>query len=119
MHKLNKIEYDNKRIEGDYLMSLDSIGAKEVINYIGKNNIIIIDLRSHISYQRGHIPTAINIPYNQVEYKLDTIPSCKELILYCERGNLSLLLGRELSQLGYQVKSIYGGINAYMGRLEK
>ena len=41
------------------------------------------------------------------------------MILYCERGNLSLLLARDLSNEGYMVKNIYGGLNAYRGYLEQ
>jgi rhodanese-related sulfurtransferase len=35
------------------------------------------------------------------------------LILYCERGGLSLKAANELNELGYQAKSVVGGIEAY------
>lgn len=100
-------------------MSLDSISANEVDKYIGKDNIIIIDIRSNLLFKRGHIGSAINIPYQDFEYNKTCIPKCYDIILYCERGNQSLLLGRELSKEGYRVKSLYGGICAYRGELVK
>jgi len=100
-------------------MSLDSISANEVDKYIGKDNIMIIDIRTNSLYKRGHIATAINIPYNEFDYKKSCIPKGYDIILYCERGNQSLLLGRELSKEGYRVKSLYGGICAYRGGLVK
>ncbi len=109
-------EYDNIRTEGDF-MALETICAKDIENYIGKYNVRIIDLREPDEYRKGHIPTAINIPYSDFENKRDSLPFNRILILYCDRGNLSLLLARELSNNGYQVKNIYGGIHAYRGDL--
>lgn len=98
-------------------MAFETIRAKDIENYIGKSNILIIDLRDRPDYLEGHIPTAINIPYNDFDSKKRSFSSNVELILYCDRGNLSLLLARDLSKEGYQVKNIYGGISAYRGRM--
>ncbi|MGB8455536.1 MAG: rhodanese-like domain-containing protein [Anaerocolumna sp.] len=98
-------------------MTFETIRAKDIENYIGKYNVLIIDLREPQEYNKAHIPTAINIPYMDFENKKSKLPSDRLLILYCDRGNLSLLLARELSNDGYQVKNIYGGIRAYRGQL--
>lgn len=100
-------------------MSLQTISAKDVEKFIEKNNVKIIDIREKYEYQFGHIKNAINIPYAELELKIDPFPYDNELVLYCERGNLSLFLGRELSKSGYNVKSLYGGICAYRGSLVK
>ncbi len=98
-------------------MAFETIRAKDIENYIGKYNVLIIDLREPNEYKKAHIPTAVNIPYMEFENKKSVLPLDRLLILYCDRGNLSLLLARELSKDGYQVKNIYGGIRAYRGRL--
>ena len=98
-------------------MAFETIRAKDIDNYIGKYNILIIDLREPVEYRYAHIPTAVNIPFLDFENRKSSIPSDRLLILYCDRGNLSLLLARELSNEGYQVKNIYGGIRAYRGQL--
>jgi Rhodanese-related sulfurtransferase len=98
-------------------MAFETIRAKDIDYYIGKNDVQIIDLRNPPEYGRGHIPTAINIPYNDFEYKKKQLSRNSTLILYCGRGSLSLLLARDLNNEGYQVKNIYGGISAYRGRL--
>jgi rhodanese-related sulfurtransferase len=98
-------------------MDFETISAKSVEEYIGKGNVIIIDIRSSYEYRMGHIPTAINIPYSQFELKKNTLPKNKILILYCDRGSTSLILARELGNEGYQIKNIYGGIRAYRGEL--
>lgn len=98
-------------------MAFETIRAKDIENYIGQYNTIIIDLREAEDYKKAHIPTAINIPYMDFQNSKDDLPVDKLLILYCDRGNLSLLLARELSKEGYQVKNIYGGMHAYRGNI--
>ncbi|WFR57925.1 rhodanese-like domain-containing protein [Anaerocolumna sp. AGMB13025] len=100
-------------------MAFETIRAKDIEYYIGQYYVLIIDLREPEEYQMGHIPTAVNIPYLDFETIKSDLPSDRLLILYCDRGNLSLLLARELSNDGYQVKNIYGGIHAYRGQLAK
>lgn len=97
-------------------MAFETIRAKDIENYIGKNNVKIIDIRDYREYKQGHIPTAINIPYKEFENRKSQLDHC-ELILYCDRGNLSLFLARDLSKEGYEVKNIYGGIRAYRGKV--
>lgn len=99
-------------------MTFETIRAKDVIFYIRRADTQIIDIREPSDYRQGHIPTAINIPYDDFENGQRNIARDKLLILYCERGNLSLLLARDLSNEGYMVKNIYGGLNAYRGPLE-
>lgn len=100
-------------------MAFETIRAKDVEYYMEKNNTQIIDLRNRSEYKRGHIPTAINIPYNEFENKKNQLSGDTELILYCDRGNVSLLLARDLGNEGYLVKNIYGGISAYRGKIVK
>ncbi len=99
-------------------MYFESISANEVYEYFDNNNAIIIDIRIPYEYYNGHIPTAINIPYQDFNEYKDRLPKDKELILYCERGGTSIILSRDLSKEGFKVKNIYGGINAYRGPLE-
>lgn len=98
-------------------MSFESISAKDIDRYIGRNNVQIVDLRETYEYNMGHIPYAINIPFEDFEYMKYQLPKNATIILYCQRGNVSLFLARDLSKEGYNVKSIYGGINAYRGNL--
>ena len=96
-------------------MNFEIIGVNKIDEYINNNNAIIVDIRSYSEYNKGHIPTAINIPYNEFEIAKDYISKDKVLVLYCERGGTSLALSRDLSRKGYNVKNIYGGISAYRG----
>lgn len=100
-------------------MSFDTIKTGDIIKYIGNENVMIIDLRDREEYYSGHIPTAINIPYEELEFKKKYLLRNNLLIFYCDRGNISLLAARDLVKEGYNIKSLYGGLHSYKGNLEK
>jgi rhodanese-related sulfurtransferase len=100
-------------------MSFDTIKTNDIIKYIGTPNVLIIDLRDKKDYDKGHIPTAVNIPYEELEISKRYLRIDNLLIFYCDRGNVSLLASRDLMKDGYNMKSLYGGLHAYHGKLEK
>lgn len=100
-------------------MPFDTIKTNDIIKYIGIANVVIIDLRDRKEYLAGHIPTAINIPYEELEDRKYELPRNSLLIFYCGRGHISLLAARDLMKDGYNIKSLYGGFRAYHGKLDK
>lgn len=100
-------------------MSFETIRVNEVYKYIGRPYTLIIDLRDKEDYLKGHIPSAVNIPYEELENYKDFFKRYNQLVFYCDRGHISLLAARDLMKYGYNMKSIHGGIRAYKGNLEK
>ncbi len=100
-------------------MSFDTIRPNDIVKYIGRPNVLIIDLRDRIEYDRGHIPGAVNIPYEDLEDYANGFRQNDLLIFYCDRGNISLLAARDLAKTGYHIKSLYGGLREYRGNLER
>lgn len=122
MGELNKMYWKNiyfLETVVDSKMSFDNIGSNEIDNYIGKPNVTIIDLRDPWEYNSGHIPTAINIPYEDLNDSKNKLSRKDLLIFYCDRGNISLLAARDLLKEGYNIKSLYRGLNSYKGRLTR
>lgn len=99
-------------------MSFETIRTNEIEKYIGRADVVIIDLREQNEYDMGHIPGAINIPYEELDSHAGNLPR-NLLIFYCDRGNISLMAARDLAKYNYSMKSLYGGLRAYHGRLEK
>ena len=98
-------------------MSFETIRANDVMYYINQPNVLIIDLRDKDDYIRGHIPSAVNIPYKNLEKEKDNLNKDMLLIFYCDRGHISLMAARDMMKYGYHIKSMYGGIRAYHGKL--
>lgn len=93
---------------------MDTISAKELDWYVQDGTVLIVDLRPAWDYARGHIRGAINVPHGMFGSELKTYKG--EIILYCERGALSMAVARELEQQGFCTKSVVGGFRAYRGR---
>ena len=55
---------------------------KKILDGSDRNLYAIIDTRKATSYQNGHIPTALNIPIDELERRRDDIPSGRQIIAY-------------------------------------
>lgn len=100
-------------------MSFETIRNSDIVKYIGKPKVLIIDLRDKEEYDIEHIPGAVNIPYDDLDNYVDSLPHNILLLFYCDRGNVSLMAARDLEKYGFEMKSLHGGIHAYHGSLEK
>lgn len=97
------------------MFNLETISPKMLDYYVDSKRAFIIDLRTEEEYAKGHIRNAHLIPYTGGRFPYMP-PKQYEIVLYCERGSLSLLAARELAREGYRVRSVIGGIHAYKGR---
>lgn len=78
------------------------------------NNPIIIDIRYSYDYNKGNIPTSINIPYYHLERNYKHYLNQLDIYyLYCDLGDTSGELSEYLTQKNYNTVSILGGYKAY------
>lgn len=98
-------------------MYFDTISAKDIEKYSGSSKYVLVDVRSYGEYRQGHIPGAVNIPYEQMNTILPRFDRNKKYIFYCDRGATSLLAARKLYRHGFDVFSVIGGLSAYRGSL--
>ena len=84
---------------------------------------LLVDIREHAEYERGHIPGAVLIPRGLLEFELvkhlehsasRDAPEDADIILYCGTGGRSALAAKSLDDMGFnKVKSMDGGIVAW------
>ncbi len=76
-------------------------------------NIVIVDARERIFYEKGHIKGAINIPYDEIEilpYEfLKNLDKNKEIVIYCDGGycEASFIVAEFLIRNGFKNISVY------------
>ncbi len=89
--------------------------------YILEKNkdFMLIDVRTPKEYNQGYIPTAVLIPYNEIESHTDEIPKEKLIVLYCRSGGRAGIAASKLKALGYKKVVNFGGINRWTYELEK
>lgn len=85
-------------------MNLELIGADDLRRYMDRRRYVIVDLRSERDYCRGHIPGAVNIPYE--EFDMRELSDGRCYVLYCERGVHSLELCRKLTERGKRAVAV-------------
>lgn len=76
------------------------------------NTQIILDVRDAVELVVGEFKNSINIPLGELRKRVAELPKDKEILTYCAVGLRGYLAARFLSQNGYRVKNIAGGIKS-------
>lgn len=97
-------------------MDFEMISPGELRKYVECRDALIIDVRPVEEYLEKHIRNAVNIPWDRLE-NCCVFPEDMTLILYCERGSLSLSMAQKLAEKGYRVKTLVGGIAACRSKI--
>jgi len=77
---------------------------------------LILDVRSEEEYAEGHIPGAVNIPYDQLGSRLAEIDAAKtdEIVVHCRSGHRAGIAEQMLIEAGYSdVRDLDGHMNAW------
>ena len=90
------------------LEQVDFNYVKKTINQGNRNsvNAVLIDARPEIKYQKGTIPSSLNIPdtkFDEYYSVLKDIPLNKELIVYCGGYNCTKIKRKR----SYKCKSLF------------
>ena len=81
------------RIMVDLVAGRDSllpISRDELLAKMQTGEVVVVDVRPEAEYKAAHIPGSLSIPVEQLEARLATIPSGKQVVAYC-RGPYCLL----------------------------
>ena len=65
------------------------------------SEVFVLDVRTPKEFAEGHVPGAVNIPYDQVASRLGEIPKDDEIVLYCHSGRRAGLAAETLAANGY------------------
>ena len=88
----------------------------------GKMDGVIIDLRKKDDFDKGHIPGAINMPFDKydgfegLKSEFPELSKNKINYVYCYEllCNLSQKAAKKFASLGYPVKEVKGGFKAWV-----
>jgi len=95
---------------------LGRLGIKQLSpnEFDQKKGMMILDVRTHKDYERGHIPGAIHVPLSDIGDKIKKLKKDKELVVYCENGNRSIWAIKRLMGMGYKnLFNLKGGYRAW------
>lgn len=84
---------------------------REIEHIRKQKKAIVVDLREKSDYLKYHYGSSCCIPYKENECWLDNFKKNTIYILYCDYGNISLLVARKLSLRGITAYTVVGGVN--------
>jgi rhodanese-related sulfurtransferase len=96
-------------------LAAGAISLAEMKRLFDEGSVIILDARDAAEYEQGHIPGAINIPYDRIPEYFDVlqsqVPTDAHVVVYCRSltCDFSDQLATELKILGYQNVSVFSG----------
>ncbi len=72
----------------------------------------IVSVRSATDYAKGHIPSAINIPWKTIAQKdnLEKLDPSRKIVVYCYTGHTGAIAATALNLLGYDAVNLKYGI---------
>ena len=78
---------------------------------------VIVDARTPEEYAAGHIPGAICVPYDKIEFeRLEEIPNMEQpVFVYCQNGRRSRQAAEKLMVIGYKRVCEFGGFADWKG----
>lgn len=103
-----------KQIALTFLFVLATIGlacAEDIVMNGTRMQATLIDVRTPEEFAAGHIPGAVNLPYDLIDSNssaLKGLSTESQILLYCRSGRRSAIARETLEKLGYH-KVVDGG----------
>lgn len=85
----------------NFLKSLFGSGPKVNYSDVVSRGAIIMDVRTKMEYQDGHIKSSVNIPLNHLKDQLSKLNKDKPIITCCASGSRSSVAKRILKSAGF------------------
>lgn len=90
------------------------ISADELARRLGTDDApVVVDVRSAEEHGEWSIPSARNIPVDELPDRLDELPDSGELVVHCAAGGRSERAATLLRERGFDVADLDGGMGAW------
>jgi rhodanese-related sulfurtransferase len=79
------------------------------------DHLFLLDVRTPQEFAEGHVPGAVNVPYDQLASRLAEVPKDKDVVLYCKSGRRAGIAADVLAANGYtRLSHLEGDMNAWL-----
>jgi rhodanese-related sulfurtransferase len=96
-----------------------TVSAQQLVQMVNNEDAIVVDVRDKAEFEAGHIVDAINIPYANLESRIDELKKHKDkpIVVACKMGQHSGAAGTVLRKNGFtNVSRLRGGIADWRGQ---
>ena len=96
--------------------SFDNMNVAEFADYLKNDDVQLLDVRTPDEFSEGHISGAMNIDWYDDNFITDAVKSLdktRPIAIYCRSGKRSAAAAQNLTEKGYKVTNLTGGIIAW------
>lgn len=93
---------------------MDSAVSVTQLQNLASQPVLLVDVRSGSEFASGHIPSAVNIPMDQIEGRLDDLDRNLPIVLICQSGKRASMTAGLLDSCQRQVSVLEGGTKAWI-----
>ena len=105
------------------MRNVPRISIDEVKGLMAKNQVILVDVRDPQSFAEGHMPGALNVPFDDIPKYVDAWKKdARVLITYCACTNETTAARAVVDMNAFGItnaKALLGGWNEWIARGEK
>jgi thioredoxin 1 len=88
-----------------------AIRPEELVQLMKEGRVSVVDTREAPVFNRAHLPTAINLPLEEIETRLAELHMLPATpVLYCRAGDRTKDLAAKLAEQGLPVAFLEGGV---------
>lgn len=83
---------------------------------LAEQGALVLDVRTPAEYAAGHVPGAVNVPYDELSSRIDEIDARRggPVVVYCEKGPRASKASAVLTDAGFSsVRALAGHMSAY------
>lgn len=90
-----------------------SVTPQQLTDFVNKQDGLVLDIRDQNEFRQGHIVGSVNIPYRELEKRLDELSGqkSKPVIVVCKIGQTASSATKQLKAQGFEsVYKLAGGL---------
>ncbi|WP_067730836.1 rhodanese-like domain-containing protein [Oceanobacillus damuensis] len=99
------------------MAGIKEITPSEVEEIMDKDNIVVIDVREDEEVAQGKIKNAKHIPLGSIPEAAPDLDKNKDYIMVCRSGKRSMNASEYLSEQGFKVINMKGGMLEWEGEV--
>jgi len=92
------------------------VGSQQLVNMVNRHNGVVVDIRSHAEFEKGHITAALNIPAGKLVERIAELENHKDapIIVVCNAGVQAGAAAQQVKKAGFeQVFKLSGGMQSW------
>jgi rhodanese-related sulfurtransferase len=86
------------------------------VTKMNNGNTVVIDVREHDEFNKGHIDSAVNLPLSKIKEQISSFDAYKnnQVLIVCQDGTRSATTGKIITKAGHKdVFVITGGMQSW------